>query len=95
MLRDYQNELIVKTKEAYKQGFNRPCIVLPCGGGKSLITAVMAKSATDKGNRVLFIVHRQELCEQIEETFKRVGVDMNLCTVGMVQTISRRLKTTP
>ena len=95
MLRDYQNELIVKTKEAYKQGFNRPCIVLPCGGGKSLITAVMAKSATDKGSRVLFIVHRQELCEQIEETFKRVGVDMNLCTVGMVQTISRRLKTTP
>lgn len=65
--------------------------VLGCGGGKSVIQAQIAKQATDKGNRVLFLVHRRELCEQIVRTFTAQGVDMDLCTVGMVQTVSRHL----
>jgi superfamily II DNA or RNA helicase len=76
---------------AWRQGFRRPCIVIPCGGGKSIITADMAKRTTQNGGRVLFIVHRRELCEQIENTFRDYGVDMDLCTVGMVQTVSRRI----
>lgn len=56
----------------------------------------MAKLSVEKGNEVLFLVHRIELKEQIEETFKWWGVDMEHCTVGMVQSISRRLdKITP
>lgn len=39
----------------------------------------------------MFLVHRRELCEQITDTFTNWGVDMELCTVGMVQTITRRL----
>lgn len=62
------------------------------GGGKSVLAAEIAKLATLKGSRVLFLVHRIELCDQIEKTFNWWGVDMTLCTVGMVQTISRRLK---
>jgi superfamily II DNA or RNA helicase len=54
----------------------------------------MAKRTTMKKNRVLFLVHRQELCEQIEDTFNWWGVDMNYCQVGMVQTITRRLTKT-
>ena len=65
--------------------------VLGCGGGKSVIQAQIAKQATDKGNRVLFLVHRRELCGQIVRTFAGQGVDMKLCTVGMVQTVSRHL----
>jgi superfamily II DNA or RNA helicase len=61
-------------------------------GGKSIIVADMAKKATEKGNRVLFLVHRKELCDQIEETFRTYGVNMKLCKIGMVQTITRRLK---
>ena len=76
---------------SWRQGYKRPCIVIPCGGGKSVITAEMAKRTTDRGNRVLFLVHRRELCEQITDTFTGWGVDMNLCTVGMVQTITRRI----
>lgn len=76
---------------AWRQGHRYPCIVIPCGGGKSIITAEMAKRTTDRNGRVLFLVHRRELCEQIEQTFTNWGVDMRLCTVGMVQTISRRL----
>ncbi|MCC4038638.1 helicase, partial [Staphylococcus pseudintermedius] len=46
----------------------------------------MARRATDKGNRVLFCVHRIELVNQIKNTFRLNNVDMDLCHVGMVQT---------
>lgn len=78
---------------SWRQGFKRPCIVIPCGGGKSIITAEMAKRTTDSGRRVLFLVHRRELCEQIERTFTAWGVDMELCAVQMVQTACRRIQT--
>lgn len=94
-LRDYQQDLVCGVHDAWAEGYKRPCIVLPCGGGKSIITADMAKRATDKGKDVLFLVHRQELCEQIEETFVNYGVDMEGCNIGMVQTITRRLGKIP
>ena len=90
-LRPYQNELLDKTRQAYRDGYKAPCIVSPCGSGKSVMMAEMARCATQKGNSVLFLVHRQELCEQIFKTFVSWGVDMRLCKVGMVQTICRRL----
>lgn len=91
MLRPYQTDLIEKARNAYKSGKKAPCIVLPCGGGKSVIVAEMAKCATLKGNQVLFLVHRRELVEQIEQTFAWWGVNMNLCDVMMVQTASRHI----
>lgn len=90
-LREYQKQILNEVRESYRQGYKAPCLVLPCGGGKSVLAAEVAKLATLKGNRVLFLVHRKELCEQIESTFEWWGVDMTLCTVGMVQTISRRI----
>lgn len=93
-LRPYQNDLIERARISFNEGKRAPCIVSPCGSGKSIIAAELARCATIKGNRVLFIVHRRELCEQIEETFKNWGVDMSLCTVGMVQTVCRRLDST-
>lgn len=93
-LRDYQLSLIDSVRKAYRNGKQAPCIVLPCGGGKSVIVAEIARRTTRKGNRVLFLVHRKELCDQIFRTFKNWGVDMHLCTIGMVQTISRRITKT-
>ena len=90
-LREYQNDVISGVKKAYREGKKSPCIVLPCGGGKSVIVAEIAKRTTLKGNRVLFIVHRKELCDQIFKTFKGWGVDMKLCKIGMVQTVSRQI----
>ena len=90
-LRPYQDELVSRVRAAWMQGKKAPCIVLPCGGGKSVIVAEIAKRTTDKRNKVLFLVHRKELCEQIERTFKWWGVDMLRCQVMMVQTASRRL----
>lgn len=92
-LREYQIDLLERVHESWKKGHKSPCVVLPCGGGKSCITAEMARRTTANKNRVMFLVHRRELCAQIEKTFAEWGVDMTLCTVGMIQTITRRLST--
>ncbi|MCC8294866.1 DEAD/DEAH box helicase family protein, partial [Staphylococcus pseudintermedius] len=54
------------------------------GSGKSVTMSEVARRATDKGNRVLFCVHRIELVNQIKNTFRLNNVDMDLCHVGMV-----------
>lgn len=91
-LRPYQAELINNIRHSIKHGHRSIVSVLGCGGGKSVIQAEIARSATDKGNRVLFLVHRKELCEQITNTFTAQGVDMDLCSVSMVQTVSRHIE---
>lgn len=94
-LREYQKEILQEIRNSYISGHNSPTLVLGCGGGKSCIAAEMAKLSTQKGKEVLFLVHRIELKEQIEDTFKWWGVNMNHCTVGMVQSISRKLDKIP
>ena len=89
-LREYQTDLIERVRDAYRKGYKAPCIVLPCGGGKSVITAEIAKQTTRKENNVLFLIHRRELRDQIIRTFSKWGVDMSLCDVMMVQTAARR-----
>lgn len=91
-LRPYQNEIVENVRKAWKAGYKAPCVVLSCGGGKSCIVAEMARRTTWNGKRVLFLVHRRELVDQIFRTFVRWGVLMDLCDIGMVQTFTRRLK---
>ncbi|WP_222704688.1 DEAD/DEAH box helicase [Anaerosalibacter massiliensis] len=93
-LRPYQKDLLNKTRQAYLQGYKSPCIVSPCGSGKTVIMGEMARKAAEKKNRVLFLVHRKELKDQTIDTLKWWGVDMNYIEVGMVQTIVRRLEKT-
>lgn len=59
--------------------------------GKTVIMAEIARRATDKGNRILFFVHRKEIVDQVVSTFKAQGVDMSLAKIGMVQTITRHV----
>lgn len=94
-LRKYQVELINNIRRSITAGHRAIVAVLGCGGGKSVIQAEIARSAVSKNNRVLFLVHRKELCEQIKNTFAGQGVDMRLCSVSMVQTVSRHLDSIP
>lgn len=91
-LRDYQNELIEGIYQSMSKGNTKIMVVSPAGSGKSVTMSEIARRATDKGNRVLFIVHRRELVNQIKGTFAANDVDMDLCHVGMVQTVSNRIK---
>ena len=85
-LRPYQQQLIIDTQRALAQGKRRLCIVLSCGGGKTVIAAYIAKMAISKGKNVLFLVHRIELRNQIIQTFIDCDVDLNFCEIDMVQT---------
>ena len=91
-LRGYQSDLINNIRAEIIAHKRRICAVLGCGGGKSVIQGMIAAEAAKKKNRVLFIVHRKELCQQIENTFRKCGVDFKYCTVGMVQTLCRRVQ---
>lgn len=93
-LHDYQKTLVNKTRKSYADGYKSPCVVAPCGAGKSVIIAEIARLTTDKNNRVLFIVHRNELIEQIKGSFEFNNVNIDLVEFGMVQTIVRRLEKT-
>ena len=90
-LHDYQEALVDKARNSYANGYRAPCVVAPCGAGKSVIIAEIARMTTLKGNRVLFLVHRKELIEQIQETFNKNGVVMDLVYFGMVQSVVKRL----
>lgn len=89
-LRPYQIELLEQTRQAYRDGYHSPCIVLPCGGGKSCIVAEMARSAVAQGGHPLFLVHRQELVAQLRQTLTAWGVPLDGADVMMVQTAVRR-----
>ena len=92
ILRNYQNKLINDLKNSLVQGNHNVVVQSPAGSGKTVTMAAIAKGATDKQNNVLFIVHRREIVEQVKSTFKAYGVNMKLCYVGMVQTVTRRLE---
>ena len=94
-LRPYQQTLIDHIRYSLANGNHSVCAVLGCGGGKSVIAASIAQSTTERHNRLLFLVHRKELCDQIRQTFERFGVHMDLCDICMVQTATRRLDSMP
>ena len=74
-LRPYQQQLIDNIRQSIKSGHNNVCAVLGCGGGKSVIQGNIARMATEQKNQVLFLVHRKELCRQIEQTFIACAVN--------------------
>lgn len=90
MLRDYQIQIIKDVYKSWMRGRKRPCIVAPCGSGKTIIAAELAKLTADLGDRVLFVVHRKEICDQTIKKFREHGVNMELCAVGMVNTLAQR-----
>ncbi len=57
--------------------------------------AEIARRTTAKNNRVMFLIHRKEVLNQAIETFRNQGVNPDLLTAGMVQTLTRRVDKLP
>jgi len=91
-LRDYQLAGVNEISAAFSAGIRRVCYVAPCGAGKSEMIAYMANKAADKENQVLFLIHRRELLEQVQET---IGRTSPLITMGTVQALLRKLDKLP
>lgn len=111
ILRPKQNIVLSAIRQAYVDGYNAPCVVAPCGFGKTVLFSAMAKSAEDRGKYVLIICHRIELVDQIVATLEQFGVYPDIIaasytrsaikgrrahvTVASVQTLVRRLNRYP
>lgn len=104
ILREYQQEAVVKVRASVAGGNKRVVLVLSTGGGKSLIFSEIIKLARERGNRCLFLVHRRGLVLQMAETIKKhIGCEVGMIMaghesdteadvqVGTLQTFSRRL----
>lgn len=94
-LRSYQQETIDNVLNSMRQGHRRIIVQQPPRTGKTVIMAEIARRATAKHNRVMFVIHRKEVLAQAVATFEQQTVQMNLATMGMVQSLSRRLGRLP
>ena len=81
-LRPYQKQLIDDVGYEYSEGRRRVCAVAPCGAGKTIMTAWMARGTALSGRRAIFMVHRQELIEQTSATFTAMGIRHGLIVAG-------------
>ena len=102
ILRDYQLRAVEDARAQYRLGKRRIVMMLPTGSGKTVIAASMIRSATDKGTRTLFLVHRRELVLQAAERLRAWGVEPGIiaagtpehrdrpCQVASIQTLARR-----
>ncbi len=102
-LRDYQTGCIQDIRQAYRAGRRAPLLVAPTGSGKTVMFSYIADGTSKKGNRVLILVHRQELVDQTCRTLHAFQVDHGVIAagrspdrahavqVGSVQTVVKRL----
>jgi DNA repair protein RadD len=80
-LRDYQLAIIQKTRRAVSLGKRHLLVVLPTGGGKTMVAGQISAGAVQRGNTVLFLVHRRELAFQARERFEAFGLGQE---VGLI-----------
>lgn len=91
-LRPYQLAGKDALRALYRSGKRRCVYQLATGGGKTKTACSMIADALARGRSTRVLVHRVELVEQFEAALAGAGIDG--VPVSMVQTITRRLKTT-
>ncbi|MBA3993404.1 MAG: ATP-dependent helicase [Cyanobacteria bacterium DS2.3.42] len=100
-LRLYQEKLKVKARKELRNS-DSVCVVLPTGGGKTVIFCAITKAAIERAKSVWIAVHREELLDQTCKALRRFGIPHGViaagvpeCTayvqVAMIQTLQRRL----
>ncbi len=74
--RPYQTEILKRFKSLINSGETDGLLVLGTGGGKTLIAiSAIKENFLDKGKRVLWVVHRNELLWQAVNTLNSVSPD--------------------
>lgn len=74
-LRPYQQTLADEVRQAYRQGFKCPLVVLSTGGGKTVLFSYITHGAASKDNAVMLVAHRKELISQISQSLARFSVE--------------------
>lgn len=69
-LRDYQEAALDAVIAQLRAGTRRTLIVLPTGGGKTVVFGTLAAIVARNGYRVLVLVHTEELVDQAARTLR-------------------------
>lgn len=77
-----QQEWIGGLRQAFAAGYHSPLGVLPTGGGKTVCFSWLTSKLVQNSKRVVLMVHRDELVEQISKTLDRFDVRHGLITAG-------------
>ena len=102
-LRPYQEAAKKAIFSEWEQGHRRTLIVIPTGGGKTVIFANVTEDCVRQGERVLILAHRAELLQQAADKIEKLtGLksatekaeescldSWNRVVVGSVQTLCR------
>ncbi len=81
-LRGYQGDGVAATRLAYLNGASAVCYISPTGSGKTIVFAYILASAVERGRRVLILVHRVELIDQVAAAIKLAGVSYGVIAPG-------------
>lgn len=102
-LRPYQQDAVDGIRQSYLMGKRAPMLVLPTGGGKTVVFSYIATNSAAKKKRALILVHRIELLRQTSAALKKNGVHHGLINakytpdpfanvqVASVQTLVKRI----
>ena len=101
-LRPYQQAGVEELRARFRAGDKNVLYQLPTGGGKTVVFSYITEGASKRGNRVLILVHRQELIRQTSNSLQEIGVTHGIIAPGYtptwdnvqvasVQTLVRRL----
>lgn len=80
-LRDYQTDVVADTGKALRRA-RRVLVVLPPGGGKTVIAAFIAQAFASRGQQTFFNCHRSELLKQTSGTFNDCGLPHSFIAAG-------------
>lgn len=100
--RDYQAEIDIEIDKAFAEGHQRILVVLPTGGGKTVIFTLRAAKNYIRNIATLITVNRNELIVQTNDKLTKNGVQsMSIipgnqkihpnCNVASIETLARRM----
>jgi DNA repair protein RadD len=101
-LRPYQYEAVSDIRSSFSEGYKAPLVVLPTGGGKTVIFSYVTERTALNNNDVMLLVHRDELLRQTSDHLDSLGLRHGMISAGKsmtgdrvqiasVQTLVRRL----
>ena len=74
-LRDYQAEGVARIERAlYEENKKSVLAVAPTAAGKGTMAVALIRDAAERGERVLFLVHRREILYDMRERLMEVGI---------------------
>ena len=81
-LRDYQEAILGKLRQAFIEGHKSVVLVAPTGAGKTEMAMALLGAAADKGNRAAMILDRIVLCNQTSARLDSYGMDHGVMQSG-------------